>query len=250
VSSKQILEEELKIASEILEYEIGDIYGHVGVRDPSGDGILIKIFRPPDTGENQDWLVQFDYSLKKVSGVGNPPREAAIYTEIFKRRPDVKAAVHTHAPMCIALSLADRPITTVHMQSSRCGAGVPIFPRPIFILDFQEGDELAEVLDQHSAVVIKGHGIVTVGNTVDEACMNALYLERTAKIQSMAHLLGFPGPTEEFLQTMEQTKRKLFSTAPPRPSTIEASSRPLYSSEWRYYADKIKKGERWSRGWT
>ena len=250
MSAKEILEEDLKIASEILEYEIGDIYGHVGVRDPSGDGILVKIFRPPDTGENRDWLVQFDYSLQKLSGVGSPPREAAIYTEIFKHRPDVKAAVHTHAPMCIALSLADKPITTVHMQSSRWGAGVPIFPKPIFILDFQEGDELAEALDQHAAVVIKGHGIVTVGKTIDEACMNALYLERTAKIQSLAHLLGFQGPTEEFLETMERTKNKLFSTSPSRQGDKANPSRPLYSSEWRYYADKIKKGERWSRGWT
>jgi ribulose-5-phosphate 4-epimerase/fuculose-1-phosphate aldolase len=248
MSDRGLLEEELKIGSEILEYEIGDIYGHVGVRDPAGNGVLIKIFRPPDTGEDQDWLVQFDYSLKKVAGIGNPPREAAIYTEIFKRRPDVKAAVHAHAPMCVALSLADRPITTVHMQS-RCGADVPIFPRPIFILDFQEGGELAEALDQRAAIVIKGHGIVTVGETIDEACMNALYLERTAKIQSMAHLLGFSGPTEEFLETMERTKKKLFATIPPRPAS-ESRSRPLYSSEWRYYADKIKKGERWSRGWT
>lgn len=247
MSPKNRVEEELNLASEILEWEIGDIYGHVGVRDPSGNGIRVKLFRPPDTGENKKWLVHFDYFLKKLSGIGNPPREAAIYTEIFKRRPDVQAAVHSHAPMCIALSLADKPITTVHMQSSRWGAGVPTFPKPIFILDFQEGGELAEALDQHAAVVIKGHGIVTVGKTIDEACMNALYLERTAKIQSFAHLLGFKGPTEEFLELMERSKEKLFASIP-RPA--KGKSHPAYSSEWRYYADKIKKGERWTRGWT
>ena len=62
-----------------------------------------------------------------------------VYTEIFKARPDVNAAVHCHAAMCVALSLAELPIDWVHMQSSRFKGGTPIFPRPIYILDESEG---------------------------------------------------------------------------------------------------------------
>ncbi len=69
-------------------------------------GIAVQMFRRAERGK-KDWLVHFDYSLKKLSGVGTIPREAVIYTEIFKARPDVNAAVHCHASMCIALSLAD-----------------------------------------------------------------------------------------------------------------------------------------------
>jgi len=124
------LEEDLKIASKILEWEIGDIWGHVGVRLPENHGIAVKLFRSPEDEEEEDWLVHFDYSLNKLSGVGTPPRESTIYTEIFKARPDVNAAVHSHAPMCVALSLADQTVSCVHMQSGRFARGVPIYPDP------------------------------------------------------------------------------------------------------------------------
>ena len=88
--------------------------------------------------------------------------------------------------MCIALSLAEKPVDWVHMQSSRFKGGTPIFPRPIYILDESEGAELAKTLGNASAHDDQGHGIVTVGETIDEACINALYMERTAKIMAIA----------------------------------------------------------------
>ena len=234
------IEQELKIAATILEWEIGDIWGHVGVRLPDKKGIAVQMFRRAESEDN-DWLVSFDYALNKLSGVGTIPRESVIYTEIFKARPDVNAAVHCHASMCIALSLADKPVDWVHMQSSRFKGGTPIFPRPIYILDESEGADLARALGQASAVMIKGHGIVTVGATIDEACINALYMERTAKIMAIARLHGYQGPTAEAIQTQAQSRQKLFRR--PRDEMF-------HSAEWNYFADKIQKGERWTRGWT
>jgi ribulose-5-phosphate 4-epimerase/fuculose-1-phosphate aldolase len=233
-------EQELRIGAKILEWEIGDIWGHVGVRLADQDAIAVQMFRRAESSK-KDWLVHFDYSLNKLSGVGTIPREAVIYTEIFKSRPDVNAAVHCHPSMCIALSLAEKPIDWVHMQSSRFKGGTPIFPRPIYILDESEGAELARTLGNASAMMIKGHGIVTVGATIDEACINALYMERTAKIMAIARLHGYQGPTQESIQTLSGSREKLFRR--PRDELF-------HSAEWNYYADKIKKGERWTRGWT
>src|SRR6185437_15463678 len=84
------LEADLKLASTILEWESGDIFGHVGVRLPSGDGIACKVFRPAGR-DDEDWLVHFDFAGKKIAGTGTAPMESPIYTEILKRRPDVKA---------------------------------------------------------------------------------------------------------------------------------------------------------------
>ena len=100
--SVKAIEQELTIAAKILDWEIGDLWGHVGVRLPDDKGIAVKMFRRPER-DKKDWLVHFDFSLKKLSGVGTIPREAVIYTEIFKARPDVNAAVHCHASMCVAL---------------------------------------------------------------------------------------------------------------------------------------------------
>ncbi|HEY3166851.1 MAG TPA: hypothetical protein VGK57_06450, partial [Candidatus Binatia bacterium] len=81
-------EQELRIAATILEWEIGDLWGHVGVRLPDNKGIAVQMFRHLE-GTQKNWLVHFDYSLKKLSGPGTIPRESVIYTEIFKARPDV-----------------------------------------------------------------------------------------------------------------------------------------------------------------
>lgn len=242
-----VLEEELRIASSILEWEMGDIWGHVGTRLPESETIAVKVFRSSEEPGVRDWFVRFDFSLKKISGVGTVPMEAAIYSEVFRARPDINAAVHSHAPMCISLSMAGKTVYNMHQQSKRFGKGVPIYNDPIFIIDPGEGADLAKTLGKASAVIIKGHGIVSVGKTVDEACMNALYLERTAKMQAMAHLLGYVGPTDEFLQSMQATSEKLMARA----RELGRGRVPAqHSAEWVYYSDKVKKGERWNRGWV
>lgn len=240
----KVLEEDLIIASRILEWEIGDIWGHVGVRLPENRGIAVKLFRSAEDDEEKDWLVHFDYSLKKLSGVGKIPNESPIYTEILKARQDVNAIVHAHAPMCVVLSMTNRQIDTIHMQSKQYAGGVPIFPDPIFILDESEGSALARKLGQAIAVVIRGHGIVTVGKTIKEACINALYLERTAKMQALAHAIGFQRVDKEFLDKLGASYAKLVA------GLGLTRSRDRYDAEWRYYKKKVLKGEYWSRGWV
>ena len=233
----KVAKQELRIACKILEWEIGDIWGHVGVRLPENQGIAVQLFRRSEEGK-KNWLVHFDYSFKKLAGVGTPPREAVIYTEIFKARPDVNAAVHCHASTCVAMSLADTPVSCVHVQSGRFGKGVPIYPQPIYILDESEGADLARTLGDAKGMMIKGHGIVTVGSSIDEACFNAVYMERTAKIMAMAKQFGFKGVPDDFIGQLSSSKEKLLSRG----------RRLAHSAEWNYYAELINKGERWNRG--
>ena len=89
--------------------------------------------------------------------------------------------------------------------------------------------------------MIKGHGIVTVGATIDEACMGALYMERTAKIMAIARLHGYQGPTAESIETQSASRKKLFRR--PRRRDVPLGGLELLRGE-------SKKGERWTRGWT
>jgi hypothetical protein len=66
-------------------------------------------------------------------------------------------------------------------------------------------------------------------------------MERTAKIMAIARLHGYQGPTPESIDTLTGSREKLFRR--PRDEAF-------HSADWNYYADKIKKGERWTRGWT
>ena len=188
----------------------------------------------------KDWLVHFDYQLNKLGGVGAAARGGDLHWDL-QGAPRRQRSRPFHAPMCVALSLADKAVSCVQMQSDCFGRGVPIYPKPIYILDDAEGADLARTLDQAVAVMIKGHGIVTVGKTIDEACMCALRMERAAKIMAMAQLFGFKGVPDEFIEQLRESKEKLFS---------RQRTRATHSADWTYYADKIKKGEVWTRGWT
>jgi len=53
MSDIDVLEEELRIASSILEWEMGDIWGHVATRIPDSESIAVKIFRPPGRARSQ-----------------------------------------------------------------------------------------------------------------------------------------------------------------------------------------------------
>jgi ribulose-5-phosphate 4-epimerase/fuculose-1-phosphate aldolase len=145
------------------------------------------------------------------------------------------------------LSLADIQIECIHMQSHKFSDGVPIYPHPIHIKDMDEGNDLADMLADGKAIVIKGHGVVAVGKNIDEACMNALYLERTAKIRGLATTLGFTGPPQEFVKEILESGRRM--SAMPN-SASRTSAREGHSNEWIFYKNRIARGEKWTRGWS
>lgn len=245
MSDVDVLEGDLRTASTIIEWEFGDIIGHVGVRLPDGAGIAVKLLRVAQEDRDQDWLMHFDFDGNKLSGTGTVPGEAPIYTQIFKARPDVNSIVHAHAPMSIVLGLAGIPVSPVHFQSARFGGELPIFPMPSYVSEVADGDALAEALGDASGITINGHGIVTVGVSIDQACLNAIYMERTAKIQHAAMLVGFRGVSEEFQGMLLENRKKVAERGKHlgRPQTD-------HSDEWRYYARKIERGESWNRGFT
>jgi L-fuculose-phosphate aldolase len=239
------LQTDLVTASTILEWEFGDIIGHVGVRLPDEKGIAVKMLRVGQEDKDTDWLMTFDMEGNKLSGTGTVPGEAPIYTQLFKARPDVNAIVHAHAPMCTVLSLADVPISGIHLQSAKFGEGLPVLPMPVYVSDVEDGDTIAQTIGDAPGMTIAGHGIVTAGKSIDEATFNAIYMERTAKMEHAARLIGFTGTSGEFKEVMAINKEKVAERG-------RSLNRPVteHSDEWRYYTRKIERGEAWNRGWT
>ena len=245
MSEADELQNDLVTASTIIEWEFGDIIGHVGVRLPNDEGIAVKMLRAPQLPGAENWMMQFDMDGNKISGDGTVPGEAAIYTRIFRAKPEVNAIVHAHANMCIVLGLAGVPIEGVHLASAKFGEGLPVYPIPTYVSDDEDGDAIARTLGDAPGLTINGHGIVTVGKSIDEACFTAVHMERTAKIIQAARLLGFDQVDGAFREEMAGNARKM--------SERQASiNRPKveHSDDWRYYTRKLERGEPWNRGWT
>ena len=143
------------------------------------------------------------------------PGEAPIYTQIFKARPEVNSIVHAHAPMCIVMGLAEIPISGVHLQSARFGEGLPVYPLPVYCSDVKDGNIVNETIGDAPGMTISGHGIVTIGRSIDEATFNAIYMERTAKIEHAARLMGFQGVGASSRRCSPPTARRFNSAGAP-----------------------------------
>ena len=83
------------------------------------------------------------------------------------------------SPTCF--SVTDRKLEPVHNHGSFFSGGVPVFHKPDLITTQKLGQEVVEALREGSALLLRGNGQVTVGRTIPEAVMMAIYLEEAAR---------------------------------------------------------------------
>ena len=129
-----------------------------------------------------------------------PPSERFIHSEIYRARPEVNSVVHFHPPIATSFSIAGREILPVSLMGRIFAPFVPIFWYPGLIDSKEKGEALAKAFVRGRAILLRGHGAVTAGESLAEAGVAAVTLEETAKMQLIAALLGRVEPiyTEEF----------------------------------------------------
>ena len=123
------------------------------------------------------------------------PEEDTIHTSIFAVREDVKSCVHAHAIHATALSMSSSSLIPASIRAVRLGE-VPVHDAGPMLIEANapdvvaQGEAVAESLGDASALLLRGHGVVTVGRTVAEAVSNLFILERAAHLQILANMAG------------------------------------------------------------
>ena len=107
-------------------------------------------------------------------------------------------------------SVTDRKLEPVHNHGSFFSGGVPVFHKPDLITTQKLGQEVVEALGEGPALLLRGNGQVTVGRTIPEAVMMAIYLEEAAEILHGALQIGAPIP----LTSAESAKRQVEALPP------------------------------------
>src|SRR5262249_50421868 len=129
---------------------------------------------------------------REVTKVKSPPRETMIHAAIYNVRQDVNSVVHTHQTLATAFSVAGKPIFPIYKQAAVFSPQTPIFPSPRLIFTIQDGGENFSTLGDCQAMLLKGHGIIVCGDSLEYATVHAIYLERTAYMQFVASCVGKP----------------------------------------------------------
>lgn len=115
-----------------------------------------------------------------------------IHASVYHARPDVNSVVHTHQPLATAFSVGGIPIKPIYNQAAAFAPETPIFPSPRLIYTVQDGVEICRVLGDRMAMLLQGHGVVVVGESVEYSTVHAIYLERAAHMQWVASSVGNP----------------------------------------------------------
>src|SRR6478752_9493354 len=170
-----MLIEDLVAAGRILaDHGLLDGWGHVSVRhDKDPNRYLMSRGLSADLVTAKD-IIEFDLDSRPVDTHGLPLSglftERYIHGEIYKLRPDVMAVVHTHAPALIPFGISKVPLKPVYHRSAFVAAGVPVFEireragmTDMLIRDQALGRALADALGNHPAALMRGHGAVVVG---------------------------------------------------------------------------------------
>ena len=120
---------------------------------------------------------------------GKPSSEVNMHLEIYKKRSDVKAIVHTHSPYATGFAFSDKKLKRLE------GFGEIKNPYLAFIEYEKPGsNELAkravEGLGDEDVLILKNHGVICVSDDLKEAMLLAVFVEESAKTQFVTLMLN------------------------------------------------------------
>jgi len=189
--------------------------GHVSARIEGGDKVLIRARGPEEAGvrfTTAREIITVDLDGNKLEGAEGleRPQEVFIHTWIYKSRPEVKSVVHVHPPTVVLFTICNKPLLPLYGAYDPSSLrlyldGIARYGRSVLIANDERGREFAQAIGEKRACLMRGHGITTVGKSVQEATVTAIKLNELAEMNYRASLLGAPEPIpEEDLRAFSQ----------------------------------------------
>jgi ribulose-5-phosphate 4-epimerase/fuculose-1-phosphate aldolase len=171
------------------------VAGHLTVRDPEhADRFWVNPFGMYFGHIRVSDLIQVDHEGNVVEG-SQPVNAAAfaIHSRVHAARPDANAACHSHSLYGKAWSALGRKLDPLTQDSCAFYEDHAVFEDFTgVVLDLEEGRRIARALGPHKAVILRNHGLLTVGQTIEEAAWWFITMERTCHAQLLAEAAGTP----------------------------------------------------------
>ena len=172
--------------------------GNVSARVPGADLLVIK---PSGIGYDDltpDTMVVTDLDANLVDGELRPSSDTAAHAYVYQHMPHVGGVVHTHSTYATAWCARGEAIPCVlTMMADEFGGEIPVGPFAM-IGDDSIGRGIVETLRGHRspAVLMRNHGVFTIGATARDAVKAAVMCEDVARTVHIARQLGDPVPIE------------------------------------------------------
>jgi HCOMODA/2-hydroxy-3-carboxy-muconic semialdehyde decarboxylase len=183
---------DLAAASRILAAQgVVDAFGHVSMRNSSAPERYFMSRSLAPALVTPDDVLEYDLDSNPLNPSGRGSfLERFIHGEIYRARPDIQAIVHSHSPSVIPFGLVDVPMRAMFHNAAFLAAGVPVFDireefgaTDMLVGNREKGVALAAVMGAKDVVLMRAHGSVACGTTLQTAVFRAVYTEVNARIQ-------------------------------------------------------------------
>ena len=166
--------------------------GNVSARDPETGLIAIKPSGVRYEDLTADSMVVLDVDGEVVEGTHRPSSDTASHLFIYRHRPDVNGVVHTHSRYATAFAAVGRSIPVyLTAQADEFGGEIPCAGFSL-IGDEGIGRLVVEGIGRSPAILLKNHGVFTIGPTANAAVKAAVMTEDVAATVWAALQLGTP----------------------------------------------------------
>ncbi len=173
-------------------------------------------------------IVTIDYEGKVLEGsYPESMHEFYFYSSMFKRRPELKAALHMHSTYTNLITMGGKKLVYSSRDSFLFIDGMKVYDGlPLFVNTPEMGEEMADLLGKNDVLVHRGHGVFMVGRSIEEVVTRAAALERAARKSYHLYLLG------SSIEYQEERIRKFQS---------EEIDRELEEADWGYFITRVEK---------
>lgn len=171
------------------------IAGHITARDPGNpDHFWVNPFGMDFSMIKVSDLLLVDHNGSVISGSGLVNTAAfAIHSQVHQARPDVVSAAHAHSLYGKAFSSLGQLLDPLTQDACSFFGDHSLFDDYTgVVLDVEEGKRIAHSLGENKAVILRNHGLLTVGHSVDEAVWWFIAMERCCNAQLLAQAAGTP----------------------------------------------------------
>ena len=184
--------------------------GNVSGRDPSTGYVVIKPSGVKYSELKPSLMTVVDIDGNVVEGRLRPSIDTKTHLYIYRHRQDINGIVHTHSNYATSFAALGQPIP-VYLIAIAYEFGGPIPVGKYVPIGGEEiGKEILNSIGKSCAILMKKHGVFTVGPDPESALRKAIILEDVAKTVHLALLRGQPEeiPTEEVKKVARIYKEK------------------------------------------
>ena len=190
---------DLAAASHILVAQgVVDGFGHVSMRHPTAPNRYLMARSVAPALVTPEDIIEYDLDSRPCNANGRGSfLERFIHGEIYKARPDVMSVIHSHSPSVVPFGLAKKPMQAMFHNAAFLAEGVPVFDireqfgaTDMLVGNGEKGVALAQVLGRKHVCMMRAHGSVACGASLQTAVFRAVYTEVNARIQHWAVALS------------------------------------------------------------